>query len=126
VGDGTVYDVSSFTHTYALPGLYGITMVAYQCGEYDSQYWEAYIETPTEIEMQNTEVNFKRVSHDTISIQNNCSQSLEVDLYQLNGQLIKHYTIDERTAMIALPKLPTGIYLMKTKDKENSNFKFHY
>lgn len=126
VGDGTVYNASSFTHTYGQPGLYGITMVAYQCGEYDSQYWEAYIETPTEIETHNTQVSFKRVSHDTISIHNNGSQSLEFDLYQLNGQQIKHYTIDEKIAMITLPKMPSGIYLLKAKNFENSFFKFHY
>lgn len=126
VGDGTVYDVSSFTHTYAQPGLYGITMVAYQCGDYDSQYWEAYIETPTEIESQYEAVSFKRINHDSILIQNNGSQSLELNLYQLNGQLVKHYMVEGKSTMIALPKLTTGVYLIKSNNRESSIFKFHY
>ena len=126
VGDGTVYDVSSFTHTYAQPGLYGITMVAYQCGEYDSQYWEAFIETPTEIESQYEAVSFKRINHDSILIQNNGSQSLELNLYQLNGQLVKHYMVEGKSTMIALPKLTNGVYLIKSNNRESSIFKFHY
>jgi hypothetical protein len=126
VGDGTVYDVSSFTHSYAQPGLYGITMVAYQCGEYDSQYWEAYIETPTEIESQYEAVSFKRINHDSILIQNNGSQSLELNLYQLNGQLVKHYMVEGKSTMIALPKLTNGVYLIKSNNRESSIFKFHY
>jgi hypothetical protein len=121
-----VYDVSSFTHTYAQPGLYGITMVAYQCGDYDSQYWEAYIETPTEIESQNEAVSFKRINHDSILIQNNGNQRLELNLYQLNGQLVKHYMIEGKSTMIALPKLTSGVYLIKSNNRESSIFKFHY
>lgn len=126
VGDGTVYNVSSFTHTYSQPGLYGITMVAYQCGEYDSQYWEAYIDTPNNIETLISEVSFKRVSHDSISIQKNSTQSMQVELYQLSGQLIKSYSIEEKYTLLSLPKLSSGVYLLKMKNGENSNFKFHY
>ncbi len=126
VGDGTVYDVPSFTHTYDQPGLYGITMVAYQCGDYYSQYWEAFIEAPASVENIQNEIRFKRISFDTILIENGQKSECKLELLGMNGQLIQSYAIQEKTTFIQLPKLPGGIYLLRTNDAGKSNFRFQY
>ena len=127
VGDGTVYDVSSFTHTYAQPGLYGITMVAYQCGEYDSQYWEAYIENPTAIKEQQQLVTMDRIAHDSVRIQLKGQNKLDLALFQSNGQLLKLYTIQGENNIISLPRLSSGLYILKsTNDEQVATFKFNY
>ncbi len=126
VGDGTVYDVPSFTHTYDQPGLYGITMVAYQCGDYYSQYWEAFIEAPASVENIQNSIRFKRISFDTILIENGQKSECRLELLGMNGQLIQSYAIQDKTTFIQLPKLPGGIYLLRTNDAGESNFRFHY
>ncbi len=128
VGDGTVYDVPSFTHTYSQPGMYGITMVAYRCGDYDSQYWEAYIENPTTIEEQKRILTMDRIAHDSVRIQIKGEKKLELALFKSNGQLLKIYSLQgEDDNVIALPRLNAGVYFIKVlNDDDLPTFKFNY
>jgi hypothetical protein len=127
VGDGTVYEVPSFTHTYTQPGLYGITMVAYQCGEYDSQYWEAYIENPTGMKEEQQLVTIDRIAHDSVRIQLKGQKKLDLALFQSNGQLLKLYSIQGENNIISLPRLSSGLYILKSTNNEQvATFKFNY
>jgi hypothetical protein len=127
VGDGAVYDVPSFTHTYAQPGLYGITMVAYRCGEYDSQYWEAWIENQVSVREQNKSFAFHRLTHDSIQIRQTGKSKLSLSLFQENGQWIKSYSVQDESEVLTLPKLSSGLYLLKVNDSKGSSvFRFYY
>jgi hypothetical protein len=102
-------------------------MVAYQCGEYDSQYWEAYIENPTGMKEEKQLVTIDRIAHDSVRIQLKGQKKLDLALFQSNGQLLKQYSIQGENNIISLPRLSSGLYILKsTNDEHVAPFKFNY
>jgi hypothetical protein len=54
-------------------------------------------------------------------------KKLDLALFQSNGQLLKLYSIQGENNIISLPRLSSGLYILKsTNDEQVVTFKFNY
>jgi hypothetical protein len=129
VGDGNVYNTTELFHQYSQPGLYGVTLVVYRCGKYYSQYWEVLIQLPNTILNQKQISKFHRISESQIAVTGQGNGTLELGLFNVQGQLIERYSSlysNEHQIVVDLKNNGRGMYFLKTNRVNDPIFRFIY
>ncbi|MEY2938188.1 MAG: hypothetical protein RL062_777, partial [Bacteroidota bacterium] len=128
-GDGGIYYTSQLMHQFAQPGLYGVTLVIYRCGKYYSQYWEVLVQMPNAIIDQKQISKFQRISESQITVLGHDLGTLELGLYNVQGQLIERYSSQyssEHQIVVDLKNNGRGMYFLKTNRTQDPIYRFIY
>ncbi len=128
-GDGSVYHTTQFSHPYNQPGLYGVTLTIYRCGKYYSQYWEVLVQLPNSILNHQAISTFRRISDSQIAVTGMGNGTLELGLFNVQGQLIERYSSqysNEHQIIVDLKNNGRGMYFLKTNRVNDPIYRFIY
>jgi hypothetical protein len=128
LNNGEAYFGTDLNHTFSMPGLYGVTLVAYQCGEYYSQYWEVWIEPTTGIVNVQEQPKFNRIGESQFEIYPNGSSVDSVVLMNSTGQMIDQWNwISGAEKMtIDLKDKSRGMYFVQLRGAYFPGIKIYY
>jgi hypothetical protein len=125
---GQEYFGDSLAHTFPNPGMYSVTLVAYQCGEYYSQYWEVWIEPGTGVVNVQKQPICQKVNESQFEIFANGSSVDSVVLLNTTGQLVDQWKwlkgSDKLT--IDLKDKSHGVYFIQLKGAHFPGIKIYY
>lgn len=125
---GDVYTGDSLNHTFNIPGLYGVTLVAYQCGEYYSQYWEVWIEPATGVSKVINEPFCKKIGDSQFQINSNGTSIDSIVLLNVNGQVMDTWKWIKGSSQftIDLKDKPRGMYFIQMSNTYLPGIKIYY
>ncbi len=125
---GQEYYGESLSHTFTNPGMYSVTLVAYQCGEYFSQYWEVWIEPSTGISKVQEKPICQKISESQFEIYGNGFNADSVLLLNSSGILVDQWRwVNPSSRMVIdLKDKARGIYFIQLKGTYFPGIKIYY
>ncbi len=125
---GQEYYGDSLAHTFTNPGMYSVTLVAYQCGEYYSQYWEVWIEPTTGILNVKEQPSFRKLNESQFDIFSNGASVDSVILMNSTGQLVDQWRWVKGAEKITidLKDKSHGMYFIQLKGAYFPGIKIYY
>lgn len=125
---GDVYTDDSLNHTFNIPGLYGVTLVAYQCGEYYSQYWEVWIEPATGVSKLVNEPFCKKIGDSQFQINSNGTSIDSIVLLNASGQVMDNWKWIRGSSQLTvdLKDKPRGMYIIQIPNTYLPGIKIYY
>jgi hypothetical protein len=128
INTGQEYFGDSLVHTFSNPGMYSVTLVAYQCGEYYSQYWEVWIEPSTGVVDIKNQPVYKKVNESQFEIFANGTDLDSIVLLNMSGQLVDQWkwVNGAEKITIDLKYKSHGLYFIQLKGAYYPGIKIYY
>lgn len=99
------------THTYTETGNFQIMLVGSNAVSADTAYYQIYVQTTVDIEEISKQININS-ANGFINIDNQSTENLALNLYDVNGRILKSSQINKDQNRIDIQNFANGIYIV--------------